>query len=90
MTNSHIGPFHPAPAQSQIYSELGRLDEAGYVTSPEIVQQDRADKISFAMDGDTSTRYAGVVVDWAIEIYRGDLKGTELALKRLASPENDR
>ncbi|MEM7272957.1 MAG: PadR family transcriptional regulator [Actinomycetota bacterium] len=33
--------------------------------------------------GDEPERLAGVVVDWAAELYRGDLRGTELALKAL-------
>ena len=44
-----LAHFYPAPAQSQIYSELGRLEAAGLVTSTDIAQADRPDKIAFAI-----------------------------------------
>jgi DNA-binding PadR family transcriptional regulator len=44
-----LAHFYPAPAQSQIYAELNRLEEAGLVTSNEVPQVDRPDKITFAI-----------------------------------------
>jgi DNA-binding PadR family transcriptional regulator len=44
-----LAHFYPAPAQSQIYAELNRLEEAGLVTSSEVSQADRPDKITFTI-----------------------------------------
>ncbi|MGI9616711.1 MAG: PadR family transcriptional regulator [Acidimicrobiales bacterium] len=44
-----LGHFYPAPAQSQIYAELSRLEEAGFVSSSDVPQVDRPDKITFTI-----------------------------------------
>jgi DNA-binding PadR family transcriptional regulator len=146
-----LANFYPAPAQSQIYSELGRLEEAGYVTSELVPQPDRPDKITFsltpagsaalsrwvevapvaapvlkhhlalrvflghngdpehlvtkleahraslldlldeletqtvALADDPDAGYAPAVADWVAEIYRGDLRGVDRLLDRLAT-----
>ncbi len=41
--------FYWSPAQSQIYRELRRLEELGYVEPREVVQTDRPDKMAYSI-----------------------------------------
>lgn len=47
--------FYWSPAQSQIYRELKRLEQAGFVESAAVSQQDRPDKIAYRITGQGMT-----------------------------------
>lgn len=44
-----LAHFYWSPAQSQIYRELNRLEEAGYIAGQEITQADRPAKTAYAI-----------------------------------------
>lgn len=44
-----VAHFYPAPAQSQIYSELTKLEAAGMVAGKDVPQPDRPDKKAFSL-----------------------------------------
>lgn len=46
---------------------------------------DELETLSVALTDDQDAAYAAIAADWAAEIYRGDLRGTEGALKAIAS-----
>ena len=48
-TMGSVAHFYPAPAQSQIYSELTKLETAGLVIGKDVPQPDRPDKRAFSL-----------------------------------------
>jgi DNA-binding PadR family transcriptional regulator len=47
-----LSHFYPAPAQSQIYGELTKLESLGLVIGVGVAQRDRPDKIAFSITAD--------------------------------------
>ncbi len=144
--------FFWSPAQSQIYRELRRLEQLGFVTATKVTQHDRPDKVVYHLtdrgmaeltrwiesspveppvvkhsaalklffggvaddermadilrehaahvgeiaetlrglvaeiDDEPRSRFAKLAARWSLELYQGDLAGTDAVLHRITAP----
>ncbi len=60
MADMSVAHFYASPARSQIYTELRRLSELGYVDEREVEQSDRPDKRVYKITGSGES----AITDW--------------------------